>query len=231
MNKHVSIINHTTVIPKGHANYRESFDTISLPNNCVYKITNITCKIDTTSLWNITKTNILKLTNNSDQELSMHIQPGYYTLAELTQSILCVDIVANRAYINNTYKTVDFTDAPDIANILRFEQKIYTPSSAGSVTPTAVDITNNKSVVKIYSSLVQQTFGITSSMIDNLIHVSVGLNNIVTQDNLDIQVVNQPNLDYIEWRITDAVDQPLPLTANVYINFTISVFEKSKNIL
>ena len=33
-------------------------------------------------------------------------------------------------------------------------------------------------------------------MIDNLIHVSVGLNNIVTQDNLDIQVVNQPNLDY-----------------------------------
>ena len=39
------------------------------------------------------------------------------------------------------------------------------------------DITNGLSVIRVYSSINAQTFGLNSSLIDNLIHVSMGLNN------------------------------------------------------
>jgi len=224
MNKPIAIINHTTVIPKNHSSYHEEFNTIILPRDNVYKITSITCKIDTTSLWNITRTNIVTAVNSSDQTVTMSIVPGYYNLLELTQSIAGVTVDSNnRASINNTYVTMDFTDAPDIANILGFDQRSYNSGDASSI---PVDITNGKAVVKIYSSIMEQTFGIKSSFIDNIIHVSTGLNNVCTYDNLDISVVNKPNLDYINWSICDANDQPLSLNSNVYINFTISVYNK-----
>ena len=69
-----------------------------------------------------------------------------------------------------------------------------------------------------------QTFGIKSSLIDNLIHVSIGLNNIITLDNLSIDVTNQSNLDYIEWSITDMYGNEISLNSNVYVSFTISVY-------
>lgn len=226
MSKPINIINHTSVIPKNSSSYHESFETIILPKDFIYKITSITCKIDTTSLWNITKTNIVTAINSSNQTVTMTIVAGYYNLIELTQALSGVSVgTDNRAYINNVYTSMDFTDSPDIANILGFEQKSYNSTSKSS---KPVDITNNKSVVKIYSSLMEQTFGIKSSLIDNLIHVSTGLNNVCTFDNLDISVVSKPNLDYINWSICDADDNPLSLNSNVYINFTISVFRKQK---
>ena len=69
-----------------------------------------------------------------------------------------------------------------------------------------------------------QTFGIKSSLIDNLIHVSIGLNNIITLDNLSIDVIKQSNLDYIEWNITDMYGNEISLNSNVYVSFTISVY-------
>ena len=69
-----------------------------------------------------------------------------------------------------------------------------------------------------------QTFGIKSSLIDNLIHVSIGLNNIITLDNLSIDVTKQSNLDYIEWSITDMYGNEISLNSNVYVSFTISVY-------
>ena len=89
------------------------------------------------------------------------------------------------------------------------------------------DITNGQGVIRIYSSIMKQTFGIKSSLIDNLIHVSIGLNNIITIDNLNIDVIDQSNLDSIEWLITDMNDNPISLNSNVYVSFTISCYPKN----
>ena len=90
------------------------------------------------------------------------------------------------------------------------------------ITRGAYDITNGMSVIRVYSSINAQTFGLKSPLIDNLIHVSMGLNNMITWDNLSIDVIEQSNLDYIDWVLTDANDRPISLNCNVYISFTIS---------
>ena len=88
------------------------------------------------------------------------------------------------------------------------------------------DITNGMSVIRVYSSINAQTFGLKSPLIDNLIHVSMGLNNMIIWDDLSIDVIEQSNLDYIDWVLTDANDRPISLNSNVYISFTISCYSK-----
>ena len=60
----VDVINHNTIIPKNNARYHETFNTVIMPRDNVYKITSITCKINTTSLWNILAMNVVKVMNN-----------------------------------------------------------------------------------------------------------------------------------------------------------------------
>ena len=55
----------------------------------------------------------------------------------------------------------------------------------------------------------------------------MGLNNMITWDNLSIDVIEQSNLDYIDWVLTDANDRPISLNSNVYISFTISCYTSS----
>ena len=98
----------------------------------------------------------------------------------------------------------------------------------GTVATEPYDITNGMSVIRVYSSINAQTFGLKSPLIDNLIHVSMGLNNMITWDNLSIDVIEQSNLDYIDWVLTDANDNPISLNSNVYISFTISCYTKAK---
>ena len=219
-----SIINHNTVIPKNTSRYREEFDMISLPKANQYKITSITCKIDTTSLWNIRTDNTFKMVNNSNQTMTYIITPGYYSIDNLYQTLshtIEIDPVTLKAFVSDSCKSIDLTYAPDIARIYHFEQKIY---SSGSKSSEPYDISNGQNVIRIYSSIMNQTFGIKSSLIDNLIHVSIGLNNIITLDNLSIDVTKQSNLDYIEWNITDMYGNEISLNSNVYISFTISVY-------
>ena len=54
----------------------------------------------------------------------------------------------------------------------------------------------------------------------------MGLNNMITWDDLAIDVIEQSNLDYIDWVLTDANDRPISLNSNVYISFTISCYSK-----
>ena len=54
------------------------------------------------------------------------------------------------------------------------------------------------SVIRVYSSINAQTFGLNSLLIDNLIHVSMGLNNMITWDDLGIDVIEQSNLDTVD---------------------------------
>ena len=225
--KPVSIINHNTIIPKNSSRYRESFNTVILPKDNIYKITSITCKIDTTSLWNIRKTNIVRVVNNKGQNMTYHVMGGYYTIDDLCNSIAKTINVNedNLAYVTSNCESVDLTDAPDVAKILKMEERLY--SYDGEVhTNEPYDISNGQGVIRIYSSIMKQTFGIKSSLIDNLIHVSIGLNNIITMDNLNIDVIDQSNLDSIEWLITDMNDNPISLNSNVYVSFTISCYPK-----
>lgn len=226
--KPVSIINHNTIIPKNNSRYRESFNTVILPKDNIYKITSITCKIDTTSLWNIRKTNIVRMVNNKGQNMTYHIVGGYYTIDDLCNSVAkTIDVNEdNLAYVTSNCECVDLSDAPDVAKILKMEERLY--NYDGEVhTSEPYDITNGQGVIRIYSSIMKQTFGIKSSLIDNLIHVSIGLNNIITIDNLNIDVIDQSNLDSIEWLITDMNDNPISLNSNVYVSFTISCYPKN----
>ena len=219
----VSIINHNTVIPKNTGRYRETFNTVVLPKNNTYKITSITCKIDTTSLWNIRQTNVIKMVNTQNQTVNLSVTGGYFsidTLCEATGKCVAIDS-ENLAYITSNCKSIDFCDAPDFANIFRFERKSY---NTGDKATEVYDVTNGLGVIKIYSSIMKQTFGIKSSFIDSLIHVSTGLNNIVSIDNLNIDVIEQSNLDSIEWLITDMNDNPITLNSNVYVSFTITCY-------
>ena len=223
----VSIINHNTVIPKNTGRYRETFNTVVLPKNNTYKITSITCKIDTTSLWNIRQTNVIKMVNTQNQTVNLSVTGGYFdidSLCEATGKCVAIDS-ENLAYITSNCKSIDFSDAPDFANMFRFERKSY---NTGDKATEVYNVTNGLGVVKIYSSIMKQTFGIKSSFIDNLIHVSTGLNNIVSIDNLNIDVIEQSNLDSIEWLITDMNDKPITLNSNVYVSFTITCFDKEQ---
>ena len=223
----VSIINHNTVIPKNTGRYRETFNTVVLPKNNTYKITSITCKIDTTSLWNIRQTNVIKMVNTQNQTVNLSVTGGYFdidSLCEATGKCVAIDS-ENLAYITSNCKSIDFSDAHDFANMFRFERKSY---KTGDKATEVYDVTNGLGVVKIYSSIMKQTFGIKSSFIDNLIHVSTGLNNIVSIDNLSIDVIEQSNLDSIEWLITDMNDKPITLNSNVYVSFTITCFEETR---
>ena len=126
----------------------------------------------------------------------------------------------NQAYlVSENAQSVDLSGASDIANILKLEGLLTTTTTVAS---EPYDITNGMSVIRVYSSINAQTFGLKSPLIDNLIHVSMGLNNMITWDNLSIDVIEQSNLDSIDWVLTDANDRPISLNSNVYISFTIS---------
>ena len=222
----VSVINHNTIIPKNNARYRESFNTVIMPRDNVYKITSITCKIDTTSLWNVRTTNVVKVVDKRGYEMIYNVNGGYYTINELCNAVAGSIAIndKNLAYVvDSVANSVDLTDASDIASIFRLDQKLHTGSSTAS---EPFDITNGQSVIRVYSSINAQTFGLNSPLIDNLIHVSMGLNNMITWDNLSIDVIEQSNLDYIDWMLTDANNNPISLNSNVYISFTISCYPK-----
>ena len=78
----VSVINHNTIISKNNARYHETFNTVIMPRDNVYKITSITCKIDTTSLRNIPVRNAVKVLNNQVYKLIYNVCAGYYMIDE-----------------------------------------------------------------------------------------------------------------------------------------------------
>ena len=51
----------------------------------------------------------------------------------------------------------------------------------------------------------------------------------MTGDNLSIDVIEQSNLDSIDWGLTNANDNPISLNSNVYTSFTITCYTKVKN--
>ena len=171
----VSVINHNTIIPKNNARYHETFYTMIMPRDNVYKITSITCKIDTAFLWNILVMNVVIVMNNQGYEMTYNVGAGYYTIDELCNAIAGSIAINdnNQAYmVTENAQSVDLSGASDIANILKLEGFLTTTTTVAS---EPYDITNDMSVIRVYSSINAQTFGLKSPLIDNLIHVSMGL--------------------------------------------------------
>ena len=75
--------NLNTIIDKNNARYHETFNTVIMPRDNVYKITSITCKIDTTFLWNIRSMNVVKVVNNQGYEMITNVGTGYYAIDKL----------------------------------------------------------------------------------------------------------------------------------------------------
>ena len=108
---------------------------------------------------NVDSTNVV--TNLNDEELT--IPPGYYTIGQIIAILnIMIDTtfsISMKAssfgciYIQSTH-TIDFTNAPDIREILGLEgQMVILPVSFyGS---NVIDITRNRQVIQVYSSLVR----------------------------------------------------------------------------
>ena len=110
---------------------------------------------------NVDSTNVVM--NSNDEELT--IPPGYYTIGQiiaiLNTMIYTTFSISTKAssygciYIQSTH-TIDFTNAPDIREILGLEgQMVILPASfSGS---NVIDITRNQQVIQVYSSLVRSS--------------------------------------------------------------------------
>ena len=71
-------------------------------------------------------------------------------------------------------EAIDLTDASDVCNIFKLFEGIHQSADKAN---EPYYITNGLSVIRVYSSIKAHTFGLNSPLIDNLIHVSIGLNN------------------------------------------------------
>ena len=128
----VSMTNPNTIIDKNNARYHETFNTVIMPRDNVYKITSITCKIDTTFLWNIRAMNVVKVKNKQGYEMIYNVGTGYYAIDELCNAIVGSIAINdnNQAYmVGENAQSVDLSGASDTANILKLE---------GFLTPTTV---------------------------------------------------------------------------------------------
>ena len=112
---------------------------------------------------NVDTTNIV--TNSGGEEVT--ILHGYYTLSEIIAilntmtntsfsfSISTMDTSYGCIWIQSPY-SIDFNNAPDVREILRLEDRmVLLPASFyGS---NVIDITRNRQVIQVYSSLVRSS--------------------------------------------------------------------------
>ena len=110
---------------------------------------------------NVDTTNIV--TNSNDEAVTIH--PGYYTLSEIiallntmTDTLFSISTNASSfscIWIQSSH-TIDFTDAPDIREILGLDGRtvILPASFYGS---NVIDITRNRQVIQVYSTIVRSS--------------------------------------------------------------------------
>ena len=131
-------------------------------------------------------TNIV--TNSGGEEVT--ISPGYYTLSEIIAilntmtntsfSISTMDTSYGCIWIQSPY-SIDFTNAPDVREILGLgDRMVILPASFyGS---NVIDITRNRQVIQVYSSLVRSSDMKIANQNNNL---------------LTTMIIDDPKDDYI----------------------------------
>ena len=135
---------------------------------------------------NVDTTNVI--TNSNDETVT--IPAGYYTLSEIiallnTMSDTLFSISTNASsfgciWIQSPH-TIDFTDAPDIREILGFDGRtvILPASFYGS---NVIDITRNRQVIQVYSTIVRSSD----------LKIANQNNNLLTT-----MIIDDPTADYV----------------------------------
>ena len=128
------------------------------------------------------------MTNSNDKEVTIYA--GYYTLSEIiallktiTDTLFSISTNASSygcIWIQSPH-TIDFTDAPDIREILGFDGRtvILPASFYGS---NVIDITRNRQVIQVYSSLVRSSHKKIANQNNNL---------------LTTMIIDDPTVDYV----------------------------------
>ena len=145
---------------------------------------------------NVDTTN--NVTNSGGEEVT--ISPGYYTLSEI---IAILNTMTNTTFSISTMATsyvciwiqspysIDFNNAPDIREIIGLEGRmIILPTSFyGS---NVIDITRNRQVIQVYSSLVRSSDMKIANQNNNL---------------LTTMIIDDPKDDYI--RTVEDICKPM----------------------
>ena len=135
---------------------------------------------------NVDTTNVI--TNSNDEKVT--IPAGYYTISEIiallnTMTDTTFSISTNASsfgciWIQSPH-TIDFTDAPDIREILGFDGRtvILPASFSGS---NVIDITRNRQVIQVYSTIVRSSD----------LKIANQNNNLLTT-----MIIDDPTADYV----------------------------------
>ena len=219
----VSQISLNCVIPAKHGNYRQTFEKIDFPSRESFdlRITNVTCKVDTTGLYNVGVTSVVRAYFSSGSHTDYTFEPGHYSLEAISEiTEYKIQFENNCAKVVNCER-VDFSQGECIRRICNYGENIV--YADGKVNEVPADLSGGLNVLKFYSSL-NQRITEKSSMFDVMIFQEMGLNNTVTYDFVSIPVVNAVTLDHIDWCVCDKYDRVIEtIGAPVYINLVISV--------
>ena len=116
-------------------------------------------------------------------------------------------------------KDVDFSNAKSLSRIF-FHNSTTSLITQGkyNVVP---DITGGLNIIKIYSNIVKD-YKVTTSLIDIPIYVSMGLDNVISRNNLGIPCYIPNNTTHLKFYLTDIYDEIITLNQPVYINIVIN---------
>ncbi len=196
-------------IPRYTDVYYQKFDPINIDNGNEQVINNIVCSIDTTSLYNIRETNTIG---------DVVIHHGYYPISKLST------LLSNYFTITDSSVTVkqdvDLSQAPSIQKILFHTNNLQRVVKNYTIN-IAPDESGGLSVIKIFSNIVKD-YKVTTSLIDIPIYVSIGLDNVISRNNLNIPCYIPNNTTMIKFYMTDIYDDIISLSQPVYLNIVIN---------
>ena len=101
---------------------------------------------------------MVRFVNNKDESVTITVNGGYYTIDDLSNSeSKTIDVnEQNLTYVTSNCECVDLSDAPDVTNIFKMEERVY--EQDGLVhTSESQDISNRQGMIRIYSSIMKQT--------------------------------------------------------------------------
>jgi len=211
-------------IPRDTQFHNQEIDqfSIDLTNVTEQYISNITCSIDTTSLYNIRETNII-YTPNTTTEL-IKLEPGYYNESNLRTYLSNVFTITDSAV--TCIQDADISHAKCLKKILyhTINSNDYNIIHQSDYYDCAADYTAGLSIIKVYSNIVKEVVANTS-LIDIPIYVSNGLDNIITRNNLYIPINITANTRTIELHLENVYNEVISLNQPTYINMVLNFEE------
>jgi len=200
-------------IPRNSEIYYQEFDPINIDTGGNQVINNIVCSIDTTSLYNIREVNKIG---------DVTINPGYYPISKLSNLLSNYFTITDSSV--TTKQSVDLSNAPSLQKILFHSNNIQRVENGYTIN-ISPDESGGLSIIKIYSNIVKD-YKVTTSLIDIPIYVSMGLDNVISRNNLNIPCYISNNTTLIKFYMTDIYDDIISLSQPVYLNIVINYDSK-----